>query len=139
MRVSYVTSSGGSRGLTSRKFHFITRLWGVKHARRLKPRDQAAKGATAMADLGLLLGAQLRKRLAKRLVEKNRVVAEAVRAAPRVENQAARFVFEDLLARRPDQRRRADEARGAAIGGGPLSPPPRRSPCASRRAPRRPG
>src|SRR2546423_15188479 len=101
MRVSYVTSSGGSRGLSSRKFHFITRLWGVKHARRLKPCDQAAKCATAMADLGLLLGAQLRKRLAKRLVEKNRVVAEAARAPPRVREQAAPLGFRGRLRRRP--------------------------------------
>src|SRR5436305_2368202 len=70
-----------------------------------------------MADLGLLLGAQLRKRLAKRLVEKNRVIAEAAGATRRVENQAAHFIFEDLFARRPDQRRSTNETRGAATSG----------------------
>src|SRR5689334_15851687 len=101
MRVSYVTSHGGSRGLTSGKFYFITRLRRVKDARSAEPRRQTAKSAPAMADFRFLYFSQFRKRLAKRLVKKHRIITEAARAARRVENHTAHFIFKDLLAAVP--------------------------------------
>src|SRR5438128_268058 len=115
MRVSYVTSHGGSRGLTSGKLNSITRLRAVKDARRLEPCRQTAKGAPAMADFRFLYFSQFRKRLAKRLVEKDRIVAKAACAARRVENHTARFIFKDLLAPVPNQCCRANETRRTSI------------------------